>query len=101
MFALWYLISKPRNKAIITSPEFVFGYRKSYSGVGVFLYKQGNEMRLQAKQDYDTGPIDLQKLSEKYVEGETGCTLDFNLLKREVSSDTLTTGIAVSLIVRD
>ena len=58
-------------------------------------------MRLLAKQDYDTGPIDLQKLSEKYVEGKTGCTLDFNLLKREVSSDTLTTGIAVSLIVHD
>ena len=62
MFALWYLISKPRGKAKITTPEIPFGYKKSYSGVGVFLYKQGEDLWLQAKQDYDTAPIDLKKL---------------------------------------
>ena len=40
MFALWYLISKPRGQARVTSPEFSFGYKKSYSGVGVFLLQQ-------------------------------------------------------------
>ena len=80
MFALWYLISKPRVKASNSAAFNDFGYKKTFSGVGFFLIKDGDAYRMIAKQDFDSTIIDLNNLSDTFQEGKNGCTLENGML---------------------
>ena len=99
MFAFWYLISKPRQIEKLTTPTQYFGYKKTYSGVGVFVYRIGKDYRLQAKQDFDSGQIDIGELAGKFDEGSNGCTLTYGNLQRSISSGIESTGVSINLTV--
>ena len=47
VFAIWYMISTPKLLSRENKTPDAFGYKAQFSGIGIFVYREGDDFKLQ------------------------------------------------------
>jgi hypothetical protein len=77
VFAIWYTLSDPEKKLVDAQNSFAmhFGFRQRYDGVGIFVYKEGDDFKLVAKEDRGLERVDIETIKKGYKALENGCKI--------------------------
>ena len=52
IMAFWYLMGEPKINPASIGANMSFGFRETFSGVGVFIYKEGTEFKVVAMENH-------------------------------------------------
>ena len=75
LFASFYLLSGPSVRAGIHNSKKAFGFREYWSGVGVFVFKEGENYKIMAKENHGNDQVNLDYLGKNFKENENGCVI--------------------------
>jgi len=87
LFACWYLLHEQKIRQGAHNSEKAFGFRDSWGGVGVFVYKEGENVKISAVESMGNDKVTLQYISKNFLEGVNGCTIprkDFESLENRM-----------------
>ena len=54
LFALWFLINEPRIRPNSIANNMTFGFRETFNGVGIFVFKEAKTYKLMAIENHGT-----------------------------------------------
>ena len=52
LFAFWYLLGDPKISPASIGANMSFGFRETYSGVGIFIFKESSEYKIVAMENH-------------------------------------------------
>ena len=83
LFAIWYLLGDPRIRPNSIANNMTFGFRETFNGVGIFVFKESQDYRLIAIENHGNEQITMNKLGKNFKEGVNGCTVPESAFDRE------------------
>ena len=81
LFATYFLLSDPKIRPEMITNDMAFGFRETFSGIGIFVFKHGKDTKLIAienKGDVHVTPnyIQFTYLKSIFKDGTNGCIID-------------------------
>jgi len=64
LFATWFLIADPHLREGSIAANMGFGFRETFSGAGIFVFKQSRSYKIMAAQNLGNEQTTLTRLSE-------------------------------------
>ena len=84
LFACWFLVSFPKIRPGLIKEKMAFGYRETFNGVGVYVFKESEEYKIVAMENYGNESITLSMLGKNFKSGTNGCVVrDKGLFDKE------------------
>ena len=84
IFAAWFLVSFPKIRPGLIKEKMAFGYRETFNGVGVYVFKESEDYKIIAMENYGNEQITLSSLGKHFKSGTNGCTIkDKTLFDKE------------------
>ena len=75
IFAAWFLVSFPKIRPGLIKEKMAFGYRETFNGVGVYVFKESEDYKIIAMENYGNEQITLSSLGKHFKSGTNGCTI--------------------------
>ena len=85
LFACWFLLGEPRIRPGSIGNNMTFGFRETFNGVGIFVFKESSEYKLIAVENLGNEQTTLAKLGKAFKAGVNGCVVDATTLVKEVA----------------
>lgn len=76
IFAFWFLLSEPKIGPNSIANNMTFGFRETFSGVGVFVFKESGDYKLIAVENHGNEQVTLAKLGKQFKANVNGCVID-------------------------
>ena len=102
ILAIWYTLSDPEKKLADAQNSFAmhFGFRQRYDGVGLFVYKEGEDFKIVAREDRGLERVELDSIRKNYRALENGCKIPKAFMESgfEIKMYSLQSMLSVSLV---
>ena len=76
IFACWFLVHMPHIGVQSIDSSMTFGFRDTFNGIGIFVFKEMQQYKIVAAQNMGTEQINLLKLNKIFKDGVNGCVLE-------------------------
>ena len=76
LFAIFFLNSPPNIRPGAIGNNMTFGFRETFNGVGLFVYKESNDYKLVVAENAGASQTTLVKLAKDFQDGVNGCIIN-------------------------